>query len=78
MTYFADQIAAGGISEEHSDDVGVSDVGELSALLGEPVNVFAKAFVLLLPATPEIPRVLGVSCVSWKFPPKTLTRSSQS
>jgi hypothetical protein len=76
VTYFADQIAAGGISEEHSDDVGVSDVGELSALLGEPVNVFAKAFVLLLPATPEIPRVPGAYVYALEVPPKSLNRSS--
>jgi hypothetical protein len=77
-TKFADQIAVGGTSEERSNDVRVSGVGELGALHGEPTNVFMEAPFLLLPATPEIPRVLGVSCVSWKFPPKTLTRSSQS
>jgi hypothetical protein len=40
-TQLADQVATGGAGEERSDDVGVNDVGELGALLGEPVNVFA-------------------------------------
>jgi hypothetical protein len=32
---------AGGTSEERSNDVRVGGVGELSVLLGEPVNAFA-------------------------------------
>jgi hypothetical protein len=40
-TQLADQVVTGGAGEERSDDVGVSDVGELGALLGELVNVFA-------------------------------------
>lgn len=78
MTHFADQIAVEGIGEEHSGDVGVSDVGELGVMLGEPVNIFVEAFVLLFPATPKIPRVPGAYVRALEVPPKTLNRSSQS
>jgi hypothetical protein len=37
----AEQVMTGYTGEERPNDVVVSDVGELGALLGEPVNVFA-------------------------------------
>ena len=49
---------AGGTGDEFSDDVGVCDVGELGALLGETPNEVSEGFIGLLPAAPE---VLGVS-----------------
>jgi hypothetical protein len=49
-TQLADQVPTGGSSKECLNDVGVGDVGELSALLRKPVNVLVEAFVRLLPA----------------------------
>ena len=51
------QFLAGGTGDEGSDDVGVGDVGELGALLGESPNEVSEGFIRLLPAAPE---VLGV------------------
>jgi hypothetical protein len=52
-----DQLLAGGSSEERSDDIGVSNIRRLSALLGEAPNVLAKSFIRLLEAAPEVSRV---------------------
>jgi hypothetical protein len=60
---------------ERSDDVGVGDVGELGAMLGEPTNVFTQALVLVQLTTPKIPRVCGAHVCALEVPPKTLTRS---
>jgi hypothetical protein len=50
-----DQLFAGGTREEGHDDVGVSDVGELGALLGEMPDVIPEGFAWLLFAASEIP-----------------------
>jgi hypothetical protein len=46
---------AGGTREEGHDDVRVSDVGELGALLGETPDVIPEGFTRLLFAASEIP-----------------------
>jgi hypothetical protein len=69
-TQLADQISARGTSKECSDDVGVGDVGELGALLREPVNVLVEALNLFLPAASEIPRVSRVYVRALKIPPE--------
>ena len=51
------QLLAGGIGDEGSDDIGVRDVGELDALLGESPNEVTEGLIRLLPTTSE---VLGV------------------
>jgi len=51
------QLLAGGTGDEGSDDVGVCDVGELGALLGESPNEVSEGLIGLLSAAPE---VLGV------------------
>jgi hypothetical protein len=57
-------------SQHGGDDVRVGDVGELGAFLGEPANVFTHALVLLLPTTPEIPRVPRAHVCALEFTPK--------
>jgi len=52
------QFLAGGTGDEGSDDVGVCDVGELGALLGESPDEVPEGLIGLLSAAPE---VLGVS-----------------
>ena len=52
------QLLTGGAGNEGSDDVGVCDVGELGALLGELPNEILEGLIRLLPIAPE---VLGVS-----------------
>jgi hypothetical protein len=44
---------------EYRDDVGVTNLGELMALLGGTPDVIPQGFTLLLPATLQIPRVAG-------------------
>jgi len=52
------QLLAGGAGDEGSDHIGVRDVGEFGALLGEMPNEVSKGLIRLLPTAP---RVLGVS-----------------
>jgi len=51
------QLFAGGTGDEGSDDVGVRDVGELGALLGESPDEVSEGLIRLLPAAPEVPGV---------------------
>jgi hypothetical protein len=53
----SDQLFVGGVREEGHNHVGVSDVGELGALLGETLDVILEGFTWLLLAAPEVPRV---------------------
>jgi hypothetical protein len=75
-TQLADQIVVGGTSEECSNDVGNGDVGELGVLLGELVNVFTQALILLLSTTLVIPRIPRTHVCALEDPLKTLTRHS--
>jgi len=52
------QLLAGGAGDEGPDDIGVGDVGELGALLGEPSDEVSEGLIRLLPTAPE---VLGIS-----------------
>jgi len=58
VTELVYQLLAGGTGDEGFDDVGVCDVGELGALLGESPDEVSKGLIGLLPIAPE---VLGVS-----------------
>jgi hypothetical protein len=40
------------------DDIGVTDLRELMALLGEVLNVFSEGFARLMPTTLQVPRVV--------------------
>jgi hypothetical protein len=40
-----DQLFAGGSREERSNDIGVSNVGQLGALPGEALNVLAESLI---------------------------------
>jgi hypothetical protein len=53
-----DEFLAGGSCGEHPNDVGVSHIGQLSALPGEASNVLTKCLIRLLVVAPE---VLGIS-----------------
>jgi hypothetical protein len=50
--------------------VEISDVGELDALLGEPTNVLPHGFILLLPATSEVPIISRVHVCALEIPLK--------
>jgi hypothetical protein len=52
------QLLASGAGDERPDDVGLYDVGELGALLGEMPDEVSERLVRLLPIAPN---VLGVS-----------------
>jgi hypothetical protein len=56
-TQLAHQVAAGGASEERSDDIRVGDVGQLGALLRESPDVVPERLSRLLAAASEIPGV---------------------
>jgi hypothetical protein len=51
----SDQLFAGGAREEGHDHVGVGDVGELGALLGEMPDVILEGFARLLLVASEVP-----------------------
>jgi hypothetical protein len=40
-----DQLLAGGSCEERSDDINISNVGQLSTLSGEVLNVLVESFI---------------------------------
>ena len=56
-----DERLAGCATYEGIDDVGVGDVGELIALLGEMLDVLLEGLVGPLPVVVEVPQVLGPS-----------------
>jgi hypothetical protein len=56
-TQFAHQVTTSGAGEERPDDIRVSDVGQLGALLRKPPDVLSQLFPWLLAAASEI---LGV------------------
>ena len=51
------QLLPGGTGDEGSDDVGVCDVEELSALLGESPDEVSEGLIGLLTVAPEVPGV---------------------
>jgi hypothetical protein len=55
VTQLAHQVAAGGAGEERADDIRVGDVGQLGALLREPLDVVPERLSWLLAAALEIP-----------------------
>ena len=52
-----DECFAGRAADEGNDHVGVGDVGELVALLGETLDVLPEGLVGPLPIVAEVPRV---------------------
>jgi hypothetical protein len=52
---FAHQVSTSGAGEECPDDIRVSDVGQLGALLGKSLDVLSQGFPWLLVAASEIP-----------------------
>jgi hypothetical protein len=68
MAQFSYQLFAGGTREEGHDDVRISDVGELGALLGETPDVVPEGFVRLLFAASEIPQVAEAHVGSFEVP----------
>jgi hypothetical protein len=57
MAERVDKRLAGHVVDEGIDHIGVSDVRELIALLGEALNVLLEGLVGPLPTVVEIPRV---------------------
>ena len=57
MSQLVNQVLVGGPRQEGSYNVGIGDVGQLVALLGEAPNVLTKSFPRLLSTVFEIPRV---------------------
>jgi hypothetical protein len=57
VTQLAHQVAAGGAGEERVDDIRISDVGQLGALLRESSDVVPKRLSRTLVAASEIPGV---------------------
>jgi hypothetical protein len=64
VAQFAHQVAASGASEERPDDIRVSDVGQLGAMLRKPSDVLSQGFPWLLAAASEIPGVVRALEVS--------------
>jgi hypothetical protein len=52
-----DEGLAGHAADEGIDDIGIGDVGELIALLGEALNVLLESLVGPVPTVAEIPGV---------------------
>jgi hypothetical protein len=67
-----DQLLVGGSREERSDDIGVSNIGQLSALLGEASNVLIESLIRLLVAAPKVLGVARAHIGSLEVPHKNL------
>jgi hypothetical protein len=70
MSKLMDQLLAGGSREEHSDDIGVSNVGQFSTLPGEAPNVLMESFIQLLVVAPELLGVARVHIGVLEIPPQ--------
>jgi hypothetical protein len=57
VAQLSDKLLASGSREESHDDVGVSDVGKVSALFGETPDIAMERLVQLQLTTLEVPRV---------------------
>jgi hypothetical protein len=68
----------GSPGQECVDDIGISDVGQLIALLGETSDVFTDGLIWLLPTVLEVPGVPRAHVGAMKFPVKISFRSAQS
>jgi hypothetical protein len=71
-----DQHLAGGSREERSDDIGISNVGQLDALPGEAMDVLAESFIWLLAAALEVPRVARAHIGALEVPYENLYKVS--
>jgi hypothetical protein len=58
--------------QERADDVGINDVGQLIALLGETANVVTEGLIWLLPIVLEVPRVPRAHVGALKVPHEDL------
>ena len=56
--------------DEGPDDIGVCNVGELSAFLGESANEVSKRLIRLLPIAPEVLGVPRAHVCTLKVPNK--------
>ena len=63
-----DERLTGCATDEGVDHVGVSDVGELVALLGEALDILPEGLVGPLPTVVEVPRVPGLGVRSLEVP----------
>jgi hypothetical protein len=63
-----DQLLVGGSREEHSDDISVNNIGQLSALLGEASNVLTESFIWLLAVAPKVSGVARVHIGALEVP----------
>jgi hypothetical protein len=61
------QLFTGGAGDECPNDVGVCDVGELGALLGEAYDEVSERFVKLLVAAPEVLEVAKAHICALEF-----------
>jgi hypothetical protein len=59
VTQLPDQLLASGSREKSHDDVGVGDVGKLSALFEEMSDIVMEGLARLLFTASEVPRVIG-------------------
>ena len=65
-----------GAGDECPDDIGVGDVGELGALLGETPHEVSERLIMLLPATPKVTGVPRAHVCALKVPDKDLDHVS--
>jgi len=64
------QLLTGGAGDEGPDDVGVCDVGELGALLGESLDEILEGLIRLLPTTPKVPGISKTHVCALEVPDK--------
>jgi hypothetical protein len=67
-----DKFPTGGAGDECPDDVRVSDIGKLGALLGKALYKFSKSLIWLLAAAPEVPGIPKVHVCALEIPYKDL------
>jgi len=66
------QLFAGGTGDEGSDNIGVCDVGELGALLGESPDEVSEGLTGLLPIASEVPGICRTHVCALEVPDEDL------
>ena len=71
-----DERLVGHATDEGVDHIGIGDVGELVALLGEALDVLSESPIGPLCVVAEVPRVFGLSVRTLEVPDKDIVEVS--
>jgi hypothetical protein len=71
-----DKLPTSGAGDECPDDIRISDIGELGALLGKAPDKFSQSLIMLLAAAPEVLGIPRAHIGSMEVPDKDFDQVS--